>query len=361
MTETTAPQVDLPDQFRGFFDHASRKYAPLLEAARNELAALPVPDVVREHYNFCVLDRPQPAFMLLPLMHLSLAESLGGITQRHEDYLPWQMLAMELIALYDDTVDATPQRSERPTYFARYGATSAAALSGFLQSTLFAKTARIAPSLLPLLARMFETLCALEVWEYHSRYPEISPASFAAWIRHRYDVVGPVNAYTLDSALMLHGEEPIPFEVHVRFGELAQDVDDIVNIVEAREQRGENDDLKMGIVTYPLLATLTADPSSEELIRAVWSHPSGVGSNDRAHRALLERIVRYGVPPTIDKMIADAESAIEATPHHLKSALAAFNFSFLDRLRHLDPRARYESRMRAAPLGNGSASYAPLA
>jgi hypothetical protein len=342
-----------PNQFKGLFEHLSRSYAPLIEEARRELRALPVPEVVRQNYQF-VIDRPQPSFILLPLMYLSLADQLGGITERHRRYLPWQMLAKELIAVYDDTIDYTPFRSGLPTYQARYGPASATVFGGFLQSVLVEKTAACAPELLPLLTETFETLCSLEVWEHQSRYPDISIPSFAAWIRRRNTMAVQVNSYSLDSALLLHGAERLPWEALVRLGDVGQDVDDLVNIVEEREKSGENDDLKMGIPTYPLLATLEAEPSARGLLETVWRsyafHPSGAPSSPdsheeqarSAHRALVDLILRRGVKPTIDKIIADAEASVAATPAHLRLCMGAFNFAFLNRLRHLDPRARFE-------------------
>ena len=337
------PSGSHPNQFKGLFEHLSRSYAPLIEEARRELRALPVPDVVRQNYEF-IIDRPQPAFILLPLTYLSLADHLGGITARHRQYLPWQMLAMEIMAIYDDAIDHTPFRSGLPTYQARYGPASAAAFGGFLYSVLVEKTAACAPELLPLLTETFETLCSLEVWEHQSRYPDISIPSFAAWIRRRNTMAIQVDSYSLDSALLLHGAERLPWEALVRLGDVGQDVDDLVNILEEREKSGENDDLKMGIPTYSLLATLEAEPAARELIEEVWrAQASHEDDQERsAYRALVGLILRHGVKPTIDKIITDAEASVAATPAHLRPCMRAFNFAFLNRLRHLDPRARFE-------------------
>jgi geranylgeranyl pyrophosphate synthase len=341
-----------PNQFKGLFEHLSRSYAPLIEEARRELRALPVPDAIRQNYEF-IIDRPQPAFILLPLMYLSLADHLGGITARHRRYLPWQMLAMEIMAVYDDAIDHTPFRSGLPTYQARYGPASAAAFGGFLYSVLVEATAAYAPKLLPLLTETFGTLCSLEVWEHQSRYPDISTPSFAAWIRRRNTMAIQVYSYSLDSALLLHGAERLPPEALVRLGDVGQDVDDLVNIVEEREKNGENDDLKMGIVTYPLLATLEAEPAARELIEEAWRADFHEDDQARsAYRALVDLILRRGVKPTIDKMITDAEVSVAATPPHLRPCMMAFNYGFMNRLRHLDPRLRFEARA-SLPQPNG--------
>jgi hypothetical protein len=357
-------EVEPPHQFQAAFTAHHRRYRALLEDARDELRALAVPEVVREHYLSAVVSRPQPAFMLLPIMYLALADAAGGITERHRAYLPWQMLTMELIALYDDTVDHTPSRSNRPTYPHRHGAASAAALSGFLYSTLVDRTLLVLPAALPLLTRLFENLCALEVWEHAARYPAISVASFEAWTRHRCDAVAPVNAYALDSALVVHGAPRLAPEVHVRFGDLQQDVDDLVNVAEARESNDENDDLKLGIVSHPLLATLRADPSVAEPLAELWrparevANPerrgAAVAANPRAnslHREIIERMKVHGAPATIDKMIVDARASVAAAPLELRACLHDFNFSFLDRHRRLDPRARFEAHARPTEYG----------
>ncbi len=344
MHNNNEPSESHPNQFKGLFEHLSRSYAPLIEEARRELRALPVPDVVRQNYEF-VIDRPQPSFILLPLMYLSLADHLGGITARHRQNLPWQMLAMEIMAIYDDTIDHTPFRSGLPTYQARYGPASAAAFGGFLYSVLVEKTAACAPELLPLLTETFGTLCSLEVWEHQSRCPDISIPSFAAWTRRRNTMAIQVYSYSLDSALLLHGAERLPWEALVRLGDVGQDVDDLVNIVEEREKNGENDDLKMGIPTYPLLATLEAEPAARELIEEVWRADFHEDDQARSvYRALVDLILRRGVKPTIDKMITDAEVSVAATPPHLRPCMMAFNFAFLNRLRYLDPRLRFEAR-----------------
>jgi hypothetical protein len=78
--------------------------------------------------------RPQPSYLLLPLMFLATAEQHGGITERHRAYLPWYMLMMEVCAIIDDTVDRTPLRSGRDSFPERYSDAAAAAFSTFLIS-----------------------------------------------------------------------------------------------------------------------------------------------------------------------------------------------------------------------------------
>lgn len=353
--------IEPPRHYQGVFRSATQRFLPLLEEAREGLRELPVPDIARAHYLELVVSRPQPAFVLFPLMYLHLADATGGVTERHRAYLPFQMLAMELIALYDDTVDYTPVRSGSPTYTARHGAVPATVLAGVVHSTLVQHTATMFPELSPMLVRAFENLCARELWEHGARHPHVSEDSLASWMRCRNAAIPPIISYSLDGALMLHGLEPIPEPVHARFGDLQQDVDDLINIVEEREKVGENDDIKLGIPSYPLLATLRAEPSATQLLEEIWAPLRGLppasleadlALRDPAlierHRELVELIVRHGIAATVEKVIADAEAVSAGAPVHVWSCLREYAFSIVDRLRHLDPRARFEEHI-AAP------------
>src|SRR5690606_9930848 len=66
------------------------------------------------------------------------------------------------------------------------------------------------------------------------------------------------------------------------------------------------------------------------------------------HRELVELIVRHGIAATVEKVIADAEAVSAGAPVHVWSCLREYAFSIVDRLRHLDPRARFEEHI-AAP------------
>ncbi|NUO49329.1 MAG: hypothetical protein HOV80_10780 [Polyangiaceae bacterium] len=344
--------LETPRQYQGVFERTSKRYLPLLEDARATLREYPVPDFIRDDYLSIVEGRAQPAFILFPLMYLDLADATGGLTERQRAYLPWQMLAMELIALYDDTVDQTPQRSGAPTYTHQHGPAAATALSGFLFGTLVERTAEVVPELSALLTKAFENLCARGLWEHQSRYPEVSVDSFAAWMRKRNDAIPPIIAYTLDGCLLLQQLGPIPEAARATFGDLMQDVDDLVNIVEARENQGENDDLKMGIPSYPLLATIRADPSARRLLDELWSSyrlqqtrsrpissDDDSAANEAAHRELVALVRHHGVSETTEKVIRDAERVVTATPHHARAAMREYAFSVVDRLRDCDPRA----------------------
>src|SRR5688500_8876160 len=137
--------IQFPDKFQGIFARLRPRYAPLVQEARETLRRLEVPAEVRPYYEYGVLEHAQPSFMLLPMMYLALADHAGGITPRHRRYLPWYMLAMELVAALDDAVDRTPYRSGRRTYHHRFGDPSATAFSTFLLSVVVSRTAETAP------------------------------------------------------------------------------------------------------------------------------------------------------------------------------------------------------------------------
>ena len=349
MTDTrlSGEVIRFPEQFLGIFERNRDQFAPLLRAAREDLRGLEVPAVVRANYDYAVLEHAQPSFMLLPMMYLAMAEHAGGITERHRRYLPLYMLAMELVAVLDDTVDRTPYRSGRETYPRRFGECSATSFSCFLLNTILVHTASRSPEVLPLVTGLFGPLCALQTWEYHARYPDPTPRDCARWLQRHYDAVTPAVAHSLDSALALHNLPAVPLEVCTRFGEIMQDVDDIVNLVEHRDQAGENDDLEMGIVTHPLLATIEASPKTYDLVQALWTRfrePAGERQSapqwkeDAAaeRRALNALVMKHGVPTTMRKIVADAHACIEAAPAELRPCVSEMTLTFVDRLRGLD-------------------------
>ncbi|HRI71131.1 MAG TPA: polyprenyl synthetase family protein [Polyangium sp.] len=331
--------VKFPDQFRGIFARTKSQFAPMLGEARETLRALPVRTEVFPYYSYGVLEHQQPSFMLLPLMYLSLADHAGGIGIRHKRHLPWLMLAMEACAILDDTVDETPRRSGRPSYPGRFGAASAASFSAFLISTIVEQTATHEPMVLPLVLDMFKTLCALETWEFGSRYPTVDESTLAHWLDCRYSEVTPAVAYGLDSALLLCDLPPLPPRVSRLFAEIFQDVDDVVNSAEIREQSGENNDLKMGMVTHLLLASVRAEPSLAPAVDAFWQECQRAQSSQLStlhSHIVFEAIANVGVPATVAKIISDADQCIELTPASLRPALEEMVLTFIDRLRRID-------------------------
>jgi geranylgeranyl pyrophosphate synthase len=367
MTESGFKQpvvVQFPDQFQGVFKTTKSRFAPLIAEARTQLRDLKVPDKIQPYYSFAVLDRPQPSYMLLPLMFLATAEQHGGITDRHRAYLPWYMLMMEVCAIVDDTVDRTPLRSGRDSFPEHYSDAAATAFGTFLISKVFEKTVEVAPELVPLTARCFEVMFATSTWEIDARYPAVEPAQLAAWVRNRYETVEPFISHSFNSALRLNGRGEVGYDACLLFAEVMQDVDDVVSIVEQREINGENDDIKLGVVTHPLLSMLDAQPESLELLERYWrpfrSIPTrsrddfnaGVrrcSANSAAEYAELSRkVVELGVPETVAKAIACAKASAERCPPELRACVGDIALSFVDRLRSIDARADFTKLFKEA-------------
>lgn len=335
-------RIAFPEKFQGVFARARPHLEPLIGEARETLRASHVPSVIEPYYAYGVLEHAQPSFVLAPLMFLAMAESQGGITARHREYLPAFLLMVELIGILDDTVDHTPYRSGRQAYWRRFGAPSAAPFSCFLFNAALERTRATAPELVPLVTEMFAEICAAEVWEHGSRYPEASVASLRLWLGRHYDAVPAAIAHSLDGALVLHGRPRLDPEVFRRFAELQQDVDDIVNFVERRELDGENDDLEMGIVTHPLLAAVRDSDAAASALEVLWAPrrealasvtPERTIPRDEATYALLaQRIELVGIPSTLLKIAADADAAIAATAPSARDCVADLVWTFVERL-----------------------------
>ncbi len=341
-------RVRFPDRFQGIFARQQPRFEPLLVAARKTLATVDLPKEVWPYYSYGVLEHEQPSFMLLPLMFLAIADYSGGIHRRHTQHLPWLMLSMEACAILDDTVDHTPHRSGRPSYPGRFGAASAAPFSTFLTTIVLEKTFATEPRLMPLVFAMFRDLCALETWEVDSRYPRLETDTLRHWLGCRYNEVTPAVAYGLDSALVLQNAQTLPPRVSVLFAEIFQDVDDLVNFAEQRDRDGENDDLRMGMVTNLLVSTLQADPAIAPLVDRLWSEsrtlrsadptsaPRAPAFNPRVEKPITAAITEHGVPATIAKIVRDAHACIDATPIALRPLMEELVLTFVDRLRRIE-------------------------
>jgi hypothetical protein len=197
----------------------------------------------------------------------------------------------------------------------------------------------------------------------------------ARWLQHHYDAVTPAVAQSLNGALLLHGMEPVPHAVCTHFGEIMQDVDDIVNFAERREDAGENDDIKLGVVTHLMLSTLRADPSSAERVEALWRPYRAINVASREelstrwksceqltvaeYRDVAARIGRHGVTATVRKVLADAEACTAAAPEALRPCVRDMVLTFADRLRTLD---QLDGEMeRAVRFTSGTSHEAALA
>jgi geranylgeranyl pyrophosphate synthase len=344
-TREPATRFAFPEKFQGVFLRRRSRYEPLIVEARDALRAATLPSPIAPYYAYGVLEHEQPSFVLAPLMYLSMAESHGGITERHRRYLPAFLLMVELIGVLDDTVDHTPYRSGRLTYWRRFGAASAAPFACFLFNAALERTLDTAPELVPLVTRMFSQVCAAEVWEHDSRFPEVTVDALRGWLARHYDAVPAAIAHSLDSALVLHGHGPLDPEVYRRFAELQQDVDDLVNFVERREDDGENDDLKMGIVTFPLLAAVRDSATAALALERLWAAHRVAGDEAgaqhdaetmAAYHVLSEHMEVTGVPATLHKIAIDADAAIAAAAPSARPAVADLVWTFVERLCRID-------------------------
>ena len=343
-------QTKYPTRFRGVFSARKARYEPLIATARARLASHPVPEALRPWYTSMIIDNPQPSFLLLPLIFLAVADETGGITSRHEEYLPVLMLAMEACALMDDTVDRTAMRSDRPTFPQTFGDVSSTPMLAVLLGVIFQESQRIDARIVRDAGELFTILGSLELWEYHHRYPTDRALS-AIWLSNRYAQVTPAVVYALNAALLISERERIPQEVAQRFAEIFQDVDDIVNIHEQRELVGENDDIKMGMVTHPLLVSME-DPEVGAALKTLWEayRPLQLLARGELSQAVAELdtqlplqityttlrtlIGQLGIPTTMRKIIDDANACVEAAPEELKPLMQELVAAFIDRIAH---------------------------
>lgn len=356
--------VQFPDQFQGVFKTTKTRFAPLIGEARAQLRDLRVPEKIQRYYSFAVLDRPQPSYMLLPLMFLATAEQHGGITERHRAYLPWYMLMMEVCAIVDDTVDRTPLRSGRDSFPEHYSDAAAASFGTFLISKIFEKTVEVAPELVPLTARCFEVMFATSTWEIDARYPQAERGQLAAWVQNRYETVAPFIEHSFNSALRLNRRREVGADACLSFAEVMQDVDDVVSLVEQRETNGENDDIKLGVVTHPLLSAIDAQPDSLVLLDRFWTPFRSIPTRSRdefnagmrrcsaatapQYAELSKRVLELGIPVTVEKAIGCAVASAERCPPELQACVGDIALSFVDRLRSIDARADFSRLFKEA-------------
>ncbi|MBA3469823.1 MAG: polyprenyl synthetase family protein [Herpetosiphonaceae bacterium] len=339
-----------PTRFKGVFSQRKDRYEPFIATARQTLASAPIPAVLQPWYHSMVTANPQPSFILLPLIFLAVADESGGITSAHEEYLPVLMLAMEACALMDDTVDRTRMRSDRPTFPETFGDVSSVPMLAALLGVIFQETQRIDSRILGDLAQLFTLLGSLELWEYHHRYPSDSQ-TLALWLDHRYAQVTPAVTYAFNAALLLNQQPPIPPHVAQSFAEIFQDVDDIVNIQEQRQLVGEHDDLKMGMVTHPLLVSMAAPAVRSGLIdlwavyRSLQFLPrheltsqvrrmDALAPLQATYQSVHSIIEQIGIPATLEKIHQDAASCVEAVPAELKQLMGELVAAFIDRIAH---------------------------
>jgi uncharacterized protein (TIGR00730 family) len=350
MTAPATIPLQFPKQFRGMFQRVESTYRPLLMEALRKVHQIPIPEELRPFFDHITVESNQPSFMLVPLMFLAAAEASGGITQRHVDALPTMLLCMEVTAVADDTVDRTPMRSGRMTFARRFGDASAAPFTGALVALMAEQSGRCPAEFVQMTMRYMLDIFAMFLWERQNTYPE--PALFDRWLAHRYAETQVATAYAINTALALNGRAALPDAAVESFSAIFQDVDDIVGILERRDEKGENDDLQMGIVTRPLLLTLAQQPELVQQVEQLWRdyhrlHRASLVDFQERHAELAERtrplyerlrdaILEIGIPKAVRCMAEDLHRCVEETPAVLRPFVRELALSVADRLRRCE-------------------------
>jgi hypothetical protein len=373
---TASIPIQFPNQFRGMFQRVESTYRPLLVDALKKVHEAPIPAELRPFFDHVTVESPQPSFMLIPLMFLAAAEASGGITPRHIEALPAMLLSMEVTAIADDTVDRTPMRSGRMSFPRRFGEASATPFTGALLMLMAQHARRCSPEFSDALLQYVLRIFSMFLWERQNTYPE--QATFEHWLSQRYAATGVATAFAIDSALALNGRAPLPSSVVDRFSYIFQDVDDLVGLLERRDEQGENDDLQMGIVTRPLLLSIGQRPELGTLVEQLWKEYRPLHSaslmefqqqhaeiSDRTrflHDRLRQAMLEIGVPAAARCIIEDLRACLEETPAAIRPFLRELTLSIIDRLhrcedpelnRILEECFREEPREEAARSGQG--------
>jgi len=346
------PRTEFPEHFRGLFARVRENHGDVFIEARESLRFVPMVEEFRPYFLRGVLGHAQPSFMLLALMHLAIADELGGVNDADRAYLPWNILMWEHCAILDDTVDRTPYRSGRKTYVHEFGEPSSTAMLNYLFSLVAGQAAKVSPELVPLITDYYCTFSSLLVWEYHYRYPPATVEACERWLKLHYDAMVSALALTFNGVLALRGMPFMPREALQHASEIMQDVDDLVNFLEQRELAGENDDIKMGIVSHALVHTVRTEPAMGPALEALWrpfrkipqrsldgfwsAYGDCSAETMSEYETVAGLISKHGVLPSANKLIEDARACVRFTPPALRSCMAEIVGSFIDRLRAVD-------------------------
>ncbi|WP_406053825.1 polyprenyl synthetase family protein [Streptomyces sp. NBC_01077] len=325
-------QIRFPENFKGIFEPEARWYEERLTIARRDLCEMPIPEGFRTFFDF-ITERSQPSFILLPILFLEVARESGGITERHQEFLPVLMLSMEMIAVMDDTIDGSNARSEHLTFPGRWGAHSSTPCVAVLMSMLMQQIANGFPSLLDLALESVRGIGAKELREEFDRYPRHLD-DFPRILENRYGQAIDGYHFVISSALRLNGKADFPRASMVPFARIGQDVDDLVNVIEDREKQGENDDLRKGLVTAALLQALRQRPELAVELRELWHlrTETRLRRLDNLHRSIRTSILAHGVMPVIDQIAADVETCEQAAPVYLQKLMRRAGQTWLDRV-----------------------------
>jgi hypothetical protein len=346
------PRTEFPANFQGIFAEVRDKHGELFVQARESLRFVPMVEEFRPYFLHGVLGHAQPSFMLLALMHLALADELGGVNEYDRAYLPWNILLWEHCAILDDTLDRTPYRSGRKTYVHEFGEPSSTAMVNYLFSLVVGRSAEVSTALIPLISDYYCTFSSLLVYEFHSRYPAATVPACERWLKLHYDAMVSALELTFNGPLALRGLPFMPRKALQHASEIMQDVDDLVNFLEQRERAGENDDIKLGNVSHALLHALRSHDATAPALEALWrlyrripqrsldgfwaAYAQCGAETVPEYEAIASLVNQHGVLATANKVIEDARACVRATPEPLRRCMGEIVGSFIGRLRSVD-------------------------
>src|SRR5262249_43913324 len=145
--------------------------------------------------------------------------------------------------------------------------------------------------------KCFMGLFSLELWEREHKFPE--KELFSSWLHRRYMQATLAIEFPINAGLILNNHEVFQRDAVYALGVVSQDVDDIVNIVEYRENIGENDDLQTGVVSRPLLEAIEQVPSLAKDVARLWEKHRPLAKMDPSIRELQihrANIIRETLP-----------------------------------------------------------------
>lgn len=335
LTPEPAPSIVFPGDFDGVFGEPALKYRSLLEEARSELRAWPVPGEFSSFYQ-AIVRRAQPSFLLAPLVFLEVANACGGITERHVNFLPVVMLAMEAVAVVDDTIDSSATRSGEPTFPQRWGSRSSASCLTVLTSLIAQKSYFEESRIFDIVMEFMKDMAAKELLELHELFP--GPDDFGSVLTRRHRLAADGAGFYFNCALILSGRSELSRETMIDMGRVQQDVDDLVNLLERREEAGEGDDLKLGIVTAALTEAVAVNTSLRPLIQQYWElcrYEKRLSTRHAADERIRELIIADGVPIVMSKIVQAAASCVSSTPEFLQPLMRSVVSAYCDRLLRL--------------------------
>ncbi|HYO73784.1 MAG TPA: TIGR00730 family Rossman fold protein, partial [Archangium sp.] len=232
----------------------------------------------------------------------------------------------------------------------RFGEASATPFTGALLMLMAQHARRCPPEFGDALLQYVLRIFSMFLWERQNTYPE--QATFEHWLTQRYAATGVATAFAIDSALALNGHAPLPAAAMDSFSYIFQDVDDIVGLLERRDEQGENDDLQMGIITRPLMLTLARRPEFARSVEQLWDnyrpllHSSLVEFQQRhaevsdrtreLHDHIREALLEIGVPEAVRHMVGDLHQCVKESPADLRPFVHDLALSVLDRLRRCE-------------------------